>query len=96
MPEEKDQATSLSSILLLIANVMVIPLAFGVGYLGDKLKIWKLLFLFSALGNGFLVLMIANPVLGPSLYIGFVGGTAFNVTVLLLVISLLLIVFYRV
>jgi hypothetical protein len=75
----------LTSNLLLISNIIVIPLALIVGYSGDKVKIWKLLLFFTLLSATFQALMIWHGELGYYLYVGFVGATSFTVTVLLLV-----------
>jgi len=44
--DEQDYATSLTSYLILAANVITIPLALSVGYISDKIKAYKLLLLF--------------------------------------------------
>lgn len=83
--EEQKAATSLTSYLLLASNVIVIPLALSVGFLGDKVKAYKLLILFTTLATAFTALMVWEQEKGWKLYVGYVGGTSFIVTILLLV-----------
>jgi hypothetical protein len=44
--------------LMLISNSVVIPLAFGVGYISDKMKVWKLMLASGLLCLGFQILMV--------------------------------------
>ena len=83
--EEQAEATSLTSYLLLASNVIVIPLALSVGFLGDRVKAYKLLILFTFLATVFTALMVSDGEKGWKLYVGYVGGTSFIVTILLLV-----------
>lgn len=83
--EEQAAATSLTSYLLLASNVIVVPLALSVGFLGDKIKAYKLLILFSTLATAFTALMVSDAERGWKLYVGYVGGTSFIVIILLLV-----------
>lgn len=82
---EQTEATQLTSMLLLISNCIVIPLALIVGYTGDKFKIWKLMIFFTFLAAFFQAMMLWHGELGYYLYFGFIGATSFTVTVLLLV-----------
>jgi hypothetical protein len=75
----------MTSLLLLISNVIVIPLALAVGYISDKIKAYKLLMFFSFLAVSFTTLMIWEEKKDLKLFIGYIGGTAFIVTLLLLV-----------
>lgn len=86
-PDDPKGAASLTSYLMLFSNLIVIPLAFGVGYIGDKFKVWKLMIIFTTCSCFFQTLMIVDEGNKIMLYVGFVGAMAFIITVLLLVNS---------
>jgi hypothetical protein len=69
----------------MISNIISIPLNMVVGIMSDTFKVWKLMVIFTFLAAFFQAIMVLWGQLGMPLYIGFVGSTAFIVTVLLLV-----------